>query len=68
MKCITADMHVCGPHNKQTDITCQYHYPRVKILALATNNQDITNQLLLDDGNNASKLALVMHSVFKSML
>ena len=68
MNCITADVHVCGPHNKQTDMPCQYHYPEIKILPLATNNQEIKNQLLLDDGCNTSKLALVMYSVFKSML
>jgi hypothetical protein len=54
--------------NKQTDLPCQYHYPKVKILSLATNNQEIKNQLLLDDGCNASKLALETHIVFKSML
>ena len=38
------------------------------MLPPATNNQEIKNQLLLDDECNASKLALVMHSVFKSIL
>jgi hypothetical protein len=68
MNCIKADTYVCGPPNKQTDLSCQYHYPEVKILSLATNNQEIKNQLLLDDGCNASTLALVMHIVLKSML
>jgi hypothetical protein len=68
MNSINADVHVFGPHNKQTDMPCQYHYAKVKILPIATNNQEIKNQQLLVDGCNASKLVLIMHSVSKSML